>query len=183
MPKKKTIQAEQFELPTIADHLNESDTQVPSEQAAESDYSQADIDAAHARAFQIYKTFSGKDFSSGTYKKKSPARLRVTKDGPPLTLRKKVSVSGASTPPAVRKPRHNKSASSSSTSQPISPKAIMTSTPDQRITRLLAEGATILAAQGSTPGIDITHDIVGLLELARSASDDLGCAAGPAEDR
>lgn len=59
----------------------------------------------------------------------------------------------------------------------------MTSTPDQRITRLLAEGATILAAQGSTPGIDITHDIVGLLELARSASDDLGCAAGPAEDR
>jgi hypothetical protein len=61
--------------------------------------------------------------------------------------------------------------------------AITTSTPDQRIARLLAEGARILAVHPGQPGIDVTHDIVGLLELSRNAPGGLECAGGPEEDR
>ncbi len=61
--------------------------------------------------------------------------------------------------------------------------AITTSTPDQRITRLLAEGARILAVHPGQPGIDVTHDIVGLLEVCRGAAERLECAGGPVEDQ
>ncbi len=46
-----------------------------------------------------------------------------------------------------------------------------TTTPAARLTRLLAEGARILAVQGNDDGIDITHDVQGLLaELERLAA-------------
>ncbi len=44
-----------------------------------------------------------------------------------------------------------------------------TTTPAQRITRLLNEGAKILAIYPGDSGIDVTHDIVGLLEEVRGA--------------
>jgi hypothetical protein len=40
-------------------------------------------------------------------------------------------------------------------------------TPEKRISRLLGEGVRILAVHGSGSGIDITHDITGLLEELR----------------
>ena len=58
------------------------------------------------------------------------------------------------------------------------------STPATRLTRLLAEGARILAIQGNDGGIDITHDIQGLLaELEKPSGAPLraapAVAAGP----
>ena len=50
------------------------------------------------------------------------------------------------------------------------PKTAKTTTPDQRITRLLNEGVRILAVYPGDPGIDITHDIVGLLEALRGTA-------------
>lgn len=42
-------------------------------------------------------------------------------------------------------------------------------TPTQRITRLLGEGVRILAVHQGDAGIDITHDITGLLEQLRNS--------------
>ena len=50
--------------------------------------------------------------------------------------------------------------------------AITTTTPAQRLKRLLNEGATILAVHPGQPGIDVTNDIVGLLEAARKPSEE-----------
>ena len=52
--------------------------------------------------------------------------------------------------------------------------ATNTTTPAQRLKRLLNEGARILAVHQGQPGIDVTHDIVGLLEAARKTSDGSG---------
>jgi len=52
-------------------------------------------------------------------------------------------------------------------------------TPAKRIARLLGEGVRILAVHGSGPGIDVTHDITGLLDaLAKSGSDAAEASAG-----
>ena len=47
------------------------------------------------------------------------------------------------------------------------PMTAKTTTPAQRITRLLNEGAKILAVYPGDSGIDVTHDIIGLLEAVR----------------
>lgn len=52
--------------------------------------------------------------------------------------------------------------------------ATNTTTPAQRLTRLLHEGARILAVHPGEPGIDVTHDIVGLLEAVGETSDGSG---------
>ncbi len=49
------------------------------------------------------------------------------------------------------------------------PTTAKTTTPAQRITRLLNEGAEILAIYPGDSGIDVTHDIVGLLDAVRGA--------------
>lgn len=48
--------------------------------------------------------------------------------------------------------------------------ATHTTTPAQRLKRLLSEGARILAVHPGEPGIDVTHDIVGLLDAVRKPS-------------
>ncbi|MEO5714660.1 MAG: hypothetical protein ABIT37_14330 [Luteolibacter sp.] len=45
-----------------------------------------------------------------------------------------------------------------------------TTTPVQRINRLLGEGARIVAIHPGESGIDVTHDITGLLEMASEAA-------------
>lgn len=45
------------------------------------------------------------------------------------------------------------------------------STPLERITRLLNEGVSFLAIHPGSPGIDVTFDIVGLLEAAREKAE------------
>lgn len=60
--------------------------------------------------------------------------------------------------------------------------AITTSKSNQRMARLLAEGASIVAVHAGKPGIDITPDVVGLLELCRGASEGLERGSAPAED-
>jgi hypothetical protein len=51
------------------------------------------------------------------------------------------------------------------------PSSSTSTTPAKRIARLLGEGVRILAVHGSGPGIDVTHDITGLLDaLSKSGS-------------
>lgn len=45
--------------------------------------------------------------------------------------------------------------------------AVIATSTKQRLTRLLGKGALILAVQPGQPEIDITRDIVRLLELSR----------------
>ena len=44
-----------------------------------------------------------------------------------------------------------------------------TTTPAQQLKRLMSEGTAVHPGQ---PGIDVTHDIVGLLEAARKPSEE-----------
>ena len=52
--------------------------------------------------------------------------------------------------------------------------AINTTTPAKRLKRLLKEGAKIVAVHPGQPGIDVTHDIVGLLEVVGETTDGSG---------
>jgi len=61
----------------------------------------------------------------------------------------------------------------------MTPSTNTSTTPAKRIARLLGEGVRILAVHGSGPGIDVTHDITGLLDaLSKSGN---GAAETPAE--
>ena len=55
--------------------------------------------------------------------------------------------------------------------------AANTTTPVKRITRLLGEGVRILAVHPGQPGIDVTHDITGLLEMIGESVDEVGASA------
>jgi hypothetical protein len=55
-------------------------------------------------------------------------------------------------------------------------------TPARRISRLLQEGARLLAVHpGQAGGIDVTHDIIGLLDAAREALEDMAAAEALAD--
>lgn len=86
---------------------------------------------------------------------------------PSKSRRKSKVVSGASGRLAVRKSRLIKSASIALESPATSSMAVIATSTKQRLTRLLGKGALILAVQPGQPEIDITRDIVRLLELSR----------------
>jgi hypothetical protein len=122
------------------------------------------MDAVHAIAIELRETYCRPE-SYGTSGKKSPARARAPRSEPPSApAGKKVTVSGASVAPAGREARLVKSASMPAKSQATPAMPIDLATPELRITRILAEGAIILAVHSGKSAIDITDEIVGLLE-------------------
>lgn len=121
-----------------------------------------------------------RDLPFPVYQKSTPKRRMVKRD----ELARNKSARSAALPASIdQKVRRSQSALIPPEKAICQPMAVTTTTPDQRITGLLAEGARLLAEKPGQPGINVTHDIVGLLESRRGAPDRLECAGGPAEDR